>query len=257
MLSIAVDKVHPQALETPAISVAATITVEPSTQVPFPIRIPAGAALPRDGFLRVQGLPVTAALSEGHSTAPGAWAVPLSAVSRLKIALPVTVTGRSDVEITLVAADGTPLSSARTTVIVTATQGRSAPPAAASILRAQTPSLRPAQPHAGERPAPAAPPRPPAMTAEAREQAMRLLRRGNAQIADGNVAPARLLFERAAELGLAEAAIALARLYDPAELERLNVLGIQPDSKEARRWYERARELGADTDQRLRTLGAN
>ena len=43
-----------------------------------------------------------------------------------------------------------------------------------------------------------------------------------------------------------------------AELERLNVRGIQPDAKEARRWYERARQLGAtDTNKRLERLGAH
>jgi TPR repeat protein len=53
--------------------------------------------------------------------------------------------------------------------------------------------------------------------------------------------PARLLYERAADLGLAEAAMALARTYDAAEPDQPYLRGVQPDAKEARRWCERAR----------------
>jgi len=54
------------------------------------------------------------------------------------------------------------------------------------------------------------------------------------------------------------AAMALAATYDAAELARLNVRGIEPNAKEAQRWYELARQLGAgEAEQRLRRLGAN
>ena len=52
--------------------------------------------------------------------------------------------------------------------------------------------------------------------------------------------------------------MALAATYDAAELSRLGVRGLQPDRAVARRWYERARQLGAaEAEQRLRRLGAN
>jgi hypothetical protein len=45
---------------------------------------------------------------------------------------------------------------------------------------------------------------------------------------------------------------------DAIELGRLNVRGIEPNAKEAQRWYELARQLGAaEAEQRLRRLGAN
>jgi TPR repeat protein len=70
------------------------------------------------------------------------------------------------------------------------------------------------------------------------------------------VAPARQLYERAADLGLAEAAMALAATYDAAELASPHLRGIRPDAKEAKRWYERARALGApEAGQRLQRLG--
>ena len=83
------------------------------------------------------------------------------------------------------------------------------------------------------------------MTPEDRERAMRLLQKGEEHLADGNVSAARLMFEQAADAGLAQAAMALAATFDAAELARLSVRGIQADAKEARRWYERALQLGA------------
>ena len=75
-------------------------------------------------------------------------------------------------------------------------------------------------------------------------------------MAQGLVAPARLLFERAADLGLAEAAMALAATYDAVELNKPNLRGIGPDDTLAKRWYERARQLGAsEADIRLQRLG--
>ena len=69
---------------------------------------------------------------------------------------------------------------------------------------------------------------------------------------------ARLFYERAADAGLAQAAMSLAATFDADELAKLQVRGIQADAKEARRWYERARQLGAaEAEQRLRRLGAN
>ena len=82
------------------------------------------------------------------------------------------------------------------------------------------------------------------MTPEDRERATRLLQKGEDHLAEGNVSAARLMFERAADVGLAQAAMALAATFDADELARLSVRGIQADAKEARRWYERALQLG-------------
>ena len=84
------------------------------------------------------------------------------------------------------------------------------------------------------------------------------MKKGDEQLAEGNVAAARLFYERAADAGLAQGAMALAATFDGAELARLGVRGIQPDPKQARRWYERARQLGAnDAEERLRRIGTN
>ncbi len=83
------------------------------------------------------------------------------------------------------------------------------------------------------------------------------MKKGDEQLALGNVEAARLFYERAADSGYGQAAMALAATFDAGELARLKVLGVLPDAKLAKRWYERARELGAaGADERLRQIGA-
>jgi len=174
----------------PSISVAATLPVEPATQALFPIRVGPPDAIPRGSFVRVRGLPPMAALSEGHSIAPGAWAIPMAALPTLKITLPGVPAGRSEISITLVSIDGSVLVEARSTLVVAAAppasdgpaQGKSAPAASASILRAGAP-LQPAP----ERPVGSS------LTQEERERAVRLVKRGDEQLADGGIAQPRLL----------------------------------------------------------------
>ena len=97
----------------------------------------------------------------------------------------------------------------------------------------------------------------PVMLPVNRERALRFMKRGDGELAEGRVAAARQLYERAAEMGLAQAAMALAATYDDAELIGPNLRNVQPDTTEAKRWYERARALGAnDADRRLLRLGA-
>lgn len=65
-------------------------------------------------------------------------------------------------------------------------------------------------------------------------------------MAHGNIAAARMMFQRAAEAGEAAAAFALAETYDPAVLGTLRLRGgIAPDLELARSWYEKARDLGS------------
>jgi ABC-type amino acid transport substrate-binding protein len=96
----------------------------------------------------------------------------------------------------------------------------------------------------------------PVLDAESRQRALKYLKRGTEELADGRIAPARLLFERAAEMGLAQAAMALAATFDPAELKQPHLVNVLPDAGEAKRWYERAGAMGADAAGRLQRLGA-
>jgi hypothetical protein len=83
------------------------------------------------------------------------------------------------------------------------------------------------------------------------------LRRGDALIASGDLAAARLVLRRAADAGNARAAITLAETYDPAVLEKLGVHGVVPDLAMARGWYENAKQFGAtEPTQRLELLAS-
>jgi hypothetical protein len=83
------------------------------------------------------------------------------------------------------------------------------------------------------------------------------LKRGDALIASGDLAAARLVLRRAAAAGDARAAMTLAETYDPAILEKLGVHGVVPDLAMARGWYEKAKQFGAtEATQRLELLAS-
>ena len=82
-----------------------------------------------------------------------------------------------------------------------------------------------------------------------------LMTRGKALLASGDIPPARLLLERAAEAGEASAALMLAQTYDPTVLGTQDIRNITPDPALARSWYQRAAQLGsADAQRRLTQL---
>lgn len=125
-------------------------------------------------------------------------------------------------------------------------------PPALPLPKAELAPAPPPQPAAGTAAAPTSPP----LSAEARARAEVLLARGGALLRDGDIVSARLFFERSADAGLAEGALALGGTYDPHELARLKVHGLKPEPAMARRWYEKARDLGSPAAaDRLARLG--
>ena len=230
--------------EMPRIAVLATVVAEAATQMPLQIRIAPTESIPRNSFLRLRGLPPTASLSEGHSIAPGAWAIPLNGLPRLRLNLPASVTGKSELVISLVDEDGKLLAEARVSL----------------VIQPQTPAPAPPAPAAVEKERVAPPPRAqaPVLTPAERETAEKLVARGERDLQQGNIAQARQFFLRAAQTGLAQGALMLAATYDPRELARMRAVSVQPNIAEARKWYTRAVELGApDAAHKLATLGGN
>jgi hypothetical protein len=95
---------------------------------------------------------------------------------------------------------------------------------------------------------------PPARRIDADELAA-LMTRAKALLASGDISPARLLLERAAEGQDAGAALMLAQTYDPAVLGTQDIRNITPDPAMARNWYQRAAQLGSpDAQRRLSQL---
>jgi hypothetical protein len=120
------------------------------------------------------------------------------------------------------------------------------------------PSLEPPQPAAAApvvaAAAPVAAAVPPARRMDADELAA-LMTRAKAFLASGDIPPARLLLERAAEAQEASAALMLAQTYDPTVLGTQDIRNITPDPALARSWYQRAAQLGSpDAQRRLSQL---
>lgn len=221
----------------PAIAISSVIAAEPTTETSLPIRISPADAVPGQSFLRIQGLPRTASLSDGYSIAPGAWAIPLGALPGLRLAAPTGSEGRFEVTVSLITSDGIVLSEAKATLLISPPGQRQQPQT--------TTAARPPPPLAQ-----------PQLSPEDRERARKLLDRGNQLMAAKDFSAAQHFYVRAAEMGLAEAAMALGKRYDPDELSRLGAIGMQADPEFARKWYEKARELGSpDADAFLRRMG--
>ena len=72
-----------------------------------------------------------------------------------------------------------------------------------------------------------------------------LMEKGQVLIRSGDIASAQLLFQRLANAGIADAALALAATYDPQYLAQHNLIGVAGDETKARSWYQRASELGS------------
>lgn len=280
------------------VTVPSVMLAEPASEVRLAIELEPADGAPRGSFMRIRGLPPTAALSDGHAIAPGAWAVPTAALKGLRVIVPAGTAGRSEITVALVTLDGTTIAEAKGSLVVaaarliapreSAAQASTAtasgpvlappPPLTATPVPPSMQAPKPEQQQAARPPvpsaeppgspapiavpkapsAPAAAPEPPAakeLSPSARQKAENLLGRGRALLGEGNIALARLFFERSADEGLAEGALAMGSTYDPAELQRMRVQGTQPDPQAARRWYERARSLGSrDAEARLNAL---
>ena len=231
---VGTDRAEAQQNARTVIVVPGVIKAQAASKTALPIQITSPDGPAKNSFVRIHGLPFASALSEGHAIAPGAWAVPLNALSTLGVILPVGLQGSSEISISLVSVDGNILAEAKSilTVEAAATNTRADP----TITR--EPVVRP-------------------LPIEERERALGLHAKGVEMLDRGNVYAARKFFERAAEIGLPQSAVALAATYDPDELSKLKVLGLQADAAAARKWYEKARELGApEASDRLRRLGA-
>jgi hypothetical protein len=95
---------------------------------------------------------------------------------------------------------------------------------------------------------------PPARRLDADELAT-LMNRAKGLLAAGDIPPARLLLERAADAQEPSAALLLARTYDPEVLGTQDIRNITPDPVMARLWYQKAAQFGStDAERRLTQL---
>lgn len=258
--------------QKPNVRLAPRVLVEIDVETPLLIQVGPQEALPANSFLQFRGLPENATLNEGHSISPGVWAVPLRSLPNLSIHVPQGTAGTSDFTVRVISVDGAILNEAKSSMIVspgyvagqrsTEQAARAIqPPAPVAAAPSQATAAIPPRaapvaqvPQSGAAATPA-PPRAASIAPEERQRLERFVSLGNRHLANGYITGAREFYRKAAEGGLAEGALLLATTYDPAELGALKVQGLSPDPAEARKWYERARSLGAvGVDARLARL---
>jgi hypothetical protein len=130
------------------------------------------------------------------------------------------------------------------------------PPQAQVQTQVQTQAVEPpAEPAPAAQPAPVAPAFSPPVRTLDRDEIAALYRRGEQLIQQGDIAAARLMFARAAEVGDARSALALGASYDPDVLRKLGVLGVAADPVLAREWYSKASSFGSrEAAQRIELL---
>jgi hypothetical protein len=165
--------------------------------------------------LLIGGFAPGSLFSVGQSVGQNAWRIPVSQVELATIRAPRGFVGSMDLVVTLILTNGSPVD--RRTLNL-----QWLPPTSAL---------------------------PPAGTLSSRIDARELdelLARGKALEATGDIGGARLVFQRAAEAGNAQAAFMLAETYDPTVLRNRRAVGLAPDIKAARIWYGKAKELGSE-----------
>lgn len=214
-------------------------------------------ALPQDGastyrFLMFRGLPPKFSLSSGFAI-KNQWAVSLKDLPGLRLIPPPHYSGSFHLEVRLMKDKGSEAESRvmkveflpgriEDSVVTGATQSQ--------VLTAisQNENNVVTQQKTKKK---NTPPTPREMTDEDRL----MLERGDLLFRQGDVAAARLIYNRMAKQGMAPAALAMGQTYDPEVLKPLNVAGLRPDAAKARVWYKLAADLGnQQAKNRLLTL---
>lgn len=197
----------------PEIVLTAPAGIEAKTgeEVAYDIAIDSAETLPARSVIAIRAMPEGATFSQGRRYDATEWNLRPDEIGDLSLRLPPEASGRSELRVELMAADGTILASATTELNV-------APdPKAALIIRS-----------------------------DESDRIANLIEHGQKMIDVGYFAGARAYFKRAAEAGSGDAALQLGATYDPEFIDRIGAHGIKADPAEARLWYERAKQLGVE-----------
>jgi hypothetical protein len=228
---------------------AASLTLDDPVPGPTIVSATLQPPSPKIGTAAPEPMSLHAALSvERHWTGPvgGADSEQIAASPEQRQAAPIEVAG------------GGPLASAASPADAPSAVARSqseessfvppqpqfpspAPPHSAPPVHAETPSGLTPEPQA----AAVSPPAAVLVTAKVSPAGVvALLARGDALIAIGDIATARLVYQRAAALGSGLAATATGKTYDPRFLRQIGALGVVANPEAAAVWYRKAVVLG-------------
>jgi hypothetical protein len=211
----------------------------------------------------LSGLPAGSRLSTGRKIGANEWRIPAQDVATLSVTPPGDFTGQVTVNAELRNAEGAALVGGSYRMTWNRPAGnmavahQPAPPAPAPVV-APSPALPAALPAVAAPTMAAIPLQVPAATAPVRDidpgEVAMMIRRAQELATAGDIVPARLLLQRAAEGRSSRAAITLAETYDPIVLRQMRN-GPPPDLDLARSWYRKAVDWGApDAQRRLDAL---
>jgi hypothetical protein len=197
------------------------LQLEPQRPAPLPLHILPEGGAEEPFILALSGAPAGTILFGANRIGSDSWFLPPGAASRLEIVLPEWSTSLFEIGISLRRTNGQVAAQTKAWIAV--------PPPG---------SWPAATPKADE-----------AVTKDLMTKADRL-------IAKGDIIGARVIYQRAAEMGSGAAALALGATYDPNRLWSLGALGIAGNKERARQWYQRASDLGnSEAKARLTALG--
>ncbi|WP_158007699.1 SH3 domain-containing protein [Methyloceanibacter marginalis] len=203
-----------------ALTAPEEILAKAGETIDFAIAIDGGEALPARSAIAIRDLPEGASFSKGRPFGTAEWNLRADEIANLTLRLPQEKSGASDLRVELVAADGAVLARTATPLDV------APPPTAGLVVRS------------GEE-----------------DRIADLMAHGQKMIDVGYFAGARAYYQRAAEAGSGEAALAVGATYDPVFVAALRAQGIKPDPQAAEAWYSRAAALGvADREAGLAAL---
>lgn len=225
----------------PTLIVAPQLPLIAGQESTLEIRVSPNGAIPPRALIIIKGTPPGIQIAYGRSFGPGVWVVPAATTTVLKLAVPSDHSGGGTITIVLATPEGGTIAQVTVGLVEGGRRGVPVNAPVESTLTEQEilSSIPAASPDAVS-------PSSPTLTAEKRAELLLLLQKGRDSLQVGNVMHARQFYLRAAESGLAEAALALAATYDPVELARIpGITGVAADIGQARKWYERAGQLGA------------
>ena len=190
-------------------SASQPVRLEARKPAPLPLQIEPESAASQPFIVVLGGVPAGTTLSGGASRiGSDTWLLPAGAASRLEITLPEWSSSPFEVAIELRRTNG--VVAGHTTAWI------AVPPSGLETTGLGTDQ---------------------AAARELLAQASRLIERGE-------IVAARSVYQRAADMGNAEAALALGATYDPNRLWALGAMGMVGNKERAKHWYARAYELG-------------
>jgi hypothetical protein len=189
-----------------------------------------------------RSVPIRAELPPSAATAPLRVAPLTQAPAAREAPMPENSDPAGDAPVS--AATGALLSRAAPALTSTAREATLTPPATVSPVELKS-----------SFPGATTPATPPARARPAAAKVAELLARGDSFIVVGDIASARVFYERAADAGDRRAALRMGATFDPAFLSRAGLHSTLGDPAQARSWYRRALDLGGARAERRRNGG--